>query len=1192
MAPRTEEVEPARPDPSPRSRTSLRLPPGLRDPLRRRELDALHDRLREVLTGDGGDRDLAGAVRCYLELKQSIKGTYGHFGIVNNRVHLAGDVLLVPYLAGDTLLVHMVSRRGRRLRGRRVPDGLVLTDGVVYDVACVSGEPVDLEPHIFGFGPGQAEPVRVGRLSDMTSLLARVNGTTNRNEAVYYLRSVIARLCSPSFEALVGAKNLQPETRDLERELVRFLESPMARRVPHLARLLVRNVSNVVLRPNLIDRLWNDTIALAEVHVAGSGAVNELRRSTHHALGRRTLRMADAYLRFLEGGDADLLAEAGLGQPSSADLAAAGDPETIGLVRRVVGDLEELLGDTQVVERIRDWRTGFERSLLLCDYGRDLHEELRLARAAARAGNRWAWSHHLGILRTKADAGAEMDAARRLSRELERLEASRPGDEGFDPQAVSSDLEEAVERFARELLERRAGRLLRSLERIMRMYAGGERLETYREISDLRLSLWESMDGGGLDGLRIYAYQLDCLLEEMGYLALSHVREGPESPDADMGRWLEVIRLAVRNLALDGKFSRELTDLSVMLVSPGRTDAELVNLLEQVRRSYHKLVQRVTAPYERMRERIGIDADQLRSILGNMKRYMHDLNSMVRFCDMALSALRAGGCLRAEPPPEETGEPEVVHLSHLEDVVRLVEEGCGGRSIRELYGGKGTGLLYISYLGIPTRDGFLLPATVGRSRRSERAPGWLGETVLSHLDILRSDVERHAVRSRGGGSPLLVAVRGGSVLSMPGILPTSVFVGMNDGVASSLAEEDPWHSYDSYRRFLASFAKTLWDVDIEDYGLVDGAKRRYGVAYKSDLPWEGMREVAENSKRIIGELGHGDELDRLLDDPREQVVAAVEAVYRSWERDTPRRYREIKGVCDSWHTAVVVQQMASGNRSNEPVGEGMDEYRASLTGVIPHTRTDDMGIRKFTGEIKFSAAGDDLVGGMTGSSSFRTMVELTTLMPMLNRRLRHIVAKLRRFQGTDQEIEFTVDRGVLSVLQSRSAEAAHDRAVTAFDDPGPPATRGIGIRGGCFRGLVAFEEEDLRRLSSSAALEEEDVDGVLMVMDNPAPDEIPVILQAGGLLTARGGSSTHAAVAINGMSGSYSAVMSAAGLHVDAVERRVDILDAEGRTAHRMGPGEIISIHGTTGEVFAGGRRLRGQDTGPGTGGGTRADGH
>jgi pyruvate,orthophosphate dikinase len=254
----------------------------------------------------------------------------------------------------------------------------------------------------------------------------------------------------------------------------------------------------------------------------------------------------------------------------------------------------------------------------------------------------------------------------------------------------------------------------------------------------------------------------------------------------------------------------------------------------------------------------------------------------------------------------------------------------------------------------------------------------------------------------------------------------------------------------------------------------------------------------------------------------------------------------------------------------------MDETLASLTGVIPRTTVSEFGIRELSGDFKFSAAGDDLVGGVTSSGSFHPIAELDILMPMLGRRLRHVGSRLRRFMGTDQEVEFTVENGVLSVLQSRTAETYADEAIDRFVDPGEPASRGLGVRGGGFRGMVAFDDADREELATTDFSSRDDVDGVLMVLENPTPEEIPMIISADGLLTAKGGSTSHAAVAANGIEDrTFCAVMSAAGLQVDLERREAVIVDADGTASHRLLKGDIVSLHGTSGEVYIGTRSLR-----------------
>jgi pyruvate,orthophosphate dikinase len=391
-------------------------------------------------------------------------------------------------------------------------------------------------------------------------------------------------------------------------------------------------------------------------------------------------------------------------------------------------------------------------------------------------------------------------------------------------------------------------------------------------------------------------------------------------------------------------------------------------------------------------------------------------------------------------------------------------------------------------------------------------------------------------------------------------------------VAEALAAQDPWHAYDAYRRFLTSWGGAVMGVNLERFDLVEEAKRRHGTRYKNDLPWEAMRDVAERCKTILRENGPAELLDEALASPRRQLVSAVRAVIAAWHGEQAARYRAIKGLADSWNTAVIVQQMASGNRRNAEVREGMDETRASLTGVIPHTMVTRVGLRRLTGDIKFSASGDDLVGGLTAADSFEPIERLRSLMPMLERALDHVGTRIRMQRGTDVELEFTIERGVLSVLQARTATTALQEEVRAFDAPGESIAMGIGIRGGAFRGRVAFDEAGLRELASASP---GDVDGRLLLLENPTPDEIPLILSADGLLAARGGSTSHAAVAVHGIPDRpFSAVLGATALRVDAGAHCAIVQGPDGREAARIQKGDVVSIDGRTGGVWLGSRRL------------------
>jgi enolase len=1175
---------PSEPLPRPTARGIEAPIPDTFTALEEETLRSLNHQLFRAYVESDSRVDTKKMLSSYQQTRADLSQRVGRFGIANNRVFKHDGALYVPYLLGDTMLLHAVQGDTTEVVSiRRFPDGTILTDSLIHELAHAPGIPVDLEGMLFAFDADHASEPRITRIRDVASLLKDVNEASNRNEALHLLRHLVARLCNLSVKTFLGAKNLQPEVNNLNTQLLRFINGWLCQSLPGLTRTVVRNLSSVIGKPNLIDQLWNDTIRLAEVEIRGSAIVNELRRSSHHALGKRTLLLARAYLEYLDSGDTGELVRLGFNTPAEADIDARQRTEPRRIVARVVEDLGRLLGTSETVARIKEWQVSYSEDLLRCQFGNPIEVELEtLINKGIRARNRWVYYHHLRILvQTVEDFTRPTEVVEEFISTLESLQKLRPDDEGFATDATERMAREGVERFVKGIKTAYQDDLFEMVDSVLEANEESTPYDTFVEVRELRVKLQEMIEVGGFTAQRYFLQQLDCLLEEIGYLALRRIATVFADGEIDLDQCLEIIRISILNLQFDGLGSQELYDLAGLLGNPQRTDEELLDVLRYVSRHYHKIRQRVTTPYEKMSHHLGLDEEDLRTVLANMQRYMHDLNSVVHFSDIA------GAFIREQPTdngPERAltsnGRPShtIVHISH-QDEVEAGLKICGDQpNLRERFGGKGSSLLYVNHLNMPTRDGFILPTSIPHTGLHRSDPAWLENEISLHLGILEEDIEnRTGIRKKFGDEtePLILAVRGGSVFSMPGMLSTIVFVGMNDRIAEALAQHGPWRAYDSYRRFLASYGLAMWGVDLETFNLVDEAKERYGVGYKTDLPWEAMREVAEESKTVFRDHGLSDDLDVALGDPMRQLVDSVVTVFESWNKERARRYREIKEISHSWQTAAIVQEMAFGNGRNEPIRIDMDETLVSLTGVIPRTTVNESGIRDLSGEFKFSAAGDDLVGGVTSTGSFHSLDELDSLMPMLSRRLRHIASRLRRFMGTDQEVEFTVENGALSVLQSRTAETYADEAIEKFVDPGEPATRGLGVRGGGFRGIVAFDDADREELTCAELASRDDVDGVLMILENPTPEEIPMIISADGLLTAKGGSTSHAAVAANGIEDkNFCAVMSAAGLQVDLKNRQATIVDADGEVLHTLHKGDVVSLHGTSGEVYIGTRSL------------------
>lgn len=1119
-------------------------------------------------------------LRRYLKTMSFLGRRYRMFEIANHRIFRLKDSLIVPYDAhGRLSIYHLHEGSENLIKQLRLPHGTLVTDAVIAELAGLEGEVIDLEREIYHLHLDDMPTIQVARLRDLAGLLRRLNNCGSRHEAVYVLRFLVARLCSSSYRGMPSAKNLKPEIARVRQELAEFMNGPFAERLRLPTSILVRSISGLVSQPKLIDEVWQDTIDLAEVHVRGSTITNEIRRSTHHAMGKHTLKLARAYLQWLQTGEADF-PDPEREVPGPSDEAARSQDGVAELVKRIVSNLEQLLGSSQIARRLAEWRDNYANELVRCESTNSLEDELEsLVTKGIQANNQWVYQHRLRSFASKLRDGTwSAEAHEPFEASLKVLQESLPESENFDAEKVEEESRAAVNIFCKRIRHDHQDSLFAELDVLLDLYKGNVQFEAFKRSCSLRRELETLVGNGVFNTQRYLLHQLDCILEELGFFALRHVASDYLEHGVALEQCLSIVHLCAGNLDRDGLFSRELWDLSAMLVNPARRPSELLDVLEQIQRNYHRLVHRVSNAYEVMAEHLGYGADEMRAVLANFQRTMHDLNSLVHFSDLARAYLSESGRVSLPTQTGNTGgDPwDFVHLSHSSDIKRRVENRQAP-SLQARYGGKGSGLIYIAYLGIPTRDGFIIPSVLARLELHKSEKQRFEGEVMQHLRLLENDIERNdGTRLRLGDpeAPLLLAVRGGSVFSMPGMLATMVFIGMTEAIAEALAIDDEWYAWDAYRRFLVSFSAAVWGLDLEALDLVEKTKRRHAVVLKTDLSGIAMREVVEASKDAIREAGHADKLELILTDAEFQLQTALRAVHASWDSDRARQYRDIKHLSEGWHTAAIVQHMASGNRTNrQELKPGISEMGISLTGVIPNTRMQATGFREFTGDVKFSACGDDLVGGTTAAKSFEPVQRLHSLAPMLERKLNHVSARLRRFLGSDAEIEFTVDRGVLSVLQARSAQMDLQYSPRTFKDPGKPSGRGIGISGGAFRGMVAFNEDDVKRLAADLDKQADDVDGVLLVLENPVPDEIPLILSVDGLLAARGGSTSHAAVCVHGVDDKpYSAVLGAPELRVSA--DKATLMGATGEVEHTVHVGDILSIHGQTGEVFVGSRQI------------------
>ena len=491
---------------------------------------------------------------------------------------------------------------------------------------------------------------------------------------------------------------------------------------------------------------------------------------------------------------------------------------------------------------------------------------------------------------------------------------------------------------------------------------------------------------------------------------------------------------------------------------------------------------------------------------------------------------------------------------------------------KALLGGKGVGLAAMTAAGLPVPPG--LTITTEACTAYQRHGAVFPEGLWTQTrEALRAVEEATGRRFGSADDPLLLSVRSGAAVSMPGMMDTVLNLGLNDETVAAVAAGtgDERFAYDSYRRFVAMFGEVVMGVDAARFERVlDRAKARTDGGRDTDLTAEHLREVVAQSKRLVFGETHGVPFP---DDPEEQLRQAIAAVFDSWNNDRARAYRRVYGIPDDIGTGVTVQAMVFGNM-------GWD----SGTGVA-FTRDPSTGERVLYGEYLLNAQGEDVVAG---TRTPKPIAEMEADLPETFGQFRDIAARLEAAYGDVQDVEFTVERGRLWLLQTRRAKRSGAAAVriavdmvaegmitrdkalgrvspAALDtllhptvDPSASVqvlADGLPASPGAAQGRAVF---------TSDAAEAEAAQGrpAVLVRHETSPDDFHGMVAAVAIVTARGGMTSHAAVVARGMG--LPCVAGADGLRVDAAQGR---LEANG---HAVVAGDWLTVDGATGRVLLG----------------------
>jgi pyruvate,orthophosphate dikinase len=507
----------------------------------------------------------------------------------------------------------------------------------------------------------------------------------------------------------------------------------------------------------------------------------------------------------------------------------------------------------------------------------------------------------------------------------------------------------------------------------------------------------------------------------------------------------------------------------------------------------------------------------------------------------------------------------------------------GDAGLKNLLGGKGANLAEMSNLGLPVPPGFTISTEVCTAYydNNRAYPADLEDQVAAALGKVEEIV---GAQFGHKASPLLVSVRSGARASMPGMMDTVLNLGLNDETVEGLAalSGNPRFAYDSYRRFIQMYSDVVLEVDHYHFEeILEVHKESLGVTLDTELDVAALRElVAAYKDKVEEELGRP-----FPSDPQEQLWGAIGAVFNSWQNDRAKVYRRLHNIPEAWGTAVNVQAMVFGNMGED-----------SATGVA-FTRNPATGARELYGEYLLNAQGEDVVAGIrtpryiskaAREAAGETDPSLEEALPETYAELAAIMGTLEAHYRDMQDIEFTVQRGRLWMLQTRAgkrtAAAALKIAVDmaregligereaigrmdpeALDqllhptlDPKAPKevlTRGLPASPGAASGMIVFDADEAER----AAAEGRDV---ILVRIETSPEDIHGMHAAKGILTSRGGMTSHAAVVARGMG--RPCVSGAGSLRIDY---NAGTLAVGGEVLRR---GDVITLDGGTGEVIKG----------------------
>lgn len=505
----------------------------------------------------------------------------------------------------------------------------------------------------------------------------------------------------------------------------------------------------------------------------------------------------------------------------------------------------------------------------------------------------------------------------------------------------------------------------------------------------------------------------------------------------------------------------------------------------------------------------------------------------------------------------------------MDKFVYLFHEGNG--DMKETLGGKGANLAEMTRIGLPVPYGFTISTQACNAYydAGKMIPSLVESQVLGALNTLE---EKMGKKLGDAHNPLLVSVRSGSVFSMPGMMDTVLNLGMNDETVIGMGKltNNPRFAYDSYRRFIQMFSNVVLDINTYYFEqLLEETREEKGYSADPEMTADDWKEVIEGYKGIVKKHTRKD----FPQDPKEQLFLAINAVFDSWNNQRAIVYRRLNKIPDHLGTAVNIQSMVFGNMGND-----------SGTGVA-FTRNPSTGEHVLYGEYLINAQGEDVVAGIRTPQPIQTLKDE---MPAVFKQFSETCKRLEQHYQEMQDIEFTVERGNLFILQTRNGKRTAQAAIriavemveegiidkkTALLRVDPDQlnqllhrriddkyertllAKGLPASPGAATGQVVFDADEAEELGNAGKK-------VILVRPETTPDDIHGIVAAQAILTSRGGMTSHAAVVARGMGKACICGCDALKIDVKAKQFKVD--------EKVINYGDVITIDGSTGEIMLG----------------------